>query len=192
MEIRPAAEADLPALLAVFETAKAFMAAHGNPTQWGPGYPGEALLQDQIRRGVCYVVEADGQMAGTFCCLPGADPSYAQIEGAWPEDVPYLTIHRLASSGRVHGVARACIDWCAARGLALRIDTHRDNLVMQRMLQKNGFVYCGVIHLAENGEPRLAYHRPARRPPWTPGSKSPPRVPGERGGARGGAPGAGS
>ena len=164
MEIRPAAEADLPALLAVFETAKAFMATHGNPTQWGPGYPGEALLRDQIRRGVCYVVEADGQIAGTFCCLPGADPSYAQIEGAWPEDVPYLTIHRLASSGRVHGVARAYIDWCAARGLALRIDTHRDNLVMQRMLQKNGFVYCGVIHLAENGEPRLAYHRPARRP----------------------------
>ena len=162
MTIQPAAPADLPALLALFETAKAFMAAHGNPTQWGPGYPGAALLRDQIARGVCYVVQAGGEVAGTFCCLPGDDPSYAEIDGAWPEDGPYLTIHRLASSGKVHGVAKACFDWCAAKGLPLRIDTHRNNTVMQDLLRKNGFQYCGVIHLAENGEPRLAYHRPAQ------------------------------
>lgn len=29
---------------------------------------------------------------------------------------------------------------------------------MQHLLQKNGFVYCGVIHLA-NGAPRLAFER---------------------------------
>ena len=31
---------------------------------------------------------------------------------------------------------------------------------MQHLLQKNGFVYCGVIHLA-NGAPRLAFERVA-------------------------------
>ena len=56
-------------------------------------------------------------------------------------------------------MAKACFAFCAARGLALRIDTHRDNTVMQDLLCKNGFVYCGVIHLAENGEERLAYQR---------------------------------
>ena len=81
------------------------------------------------------------------------------LVGAWPDDAPYLTIHRLASNGKAHGVAKACFAFCAARGLALRIDTHRDNTVMQDLLRKNGFVYCGVIHLAENGEERLAYQR---------------------------------
>ena len=38
-----------------------------------------------------------------------------------------------------------------------------DNHVMQDLLVKNGFSYCGRILLA-NGSPRLAYHRPARRP----------------------------
>ena len=160
MWIRPAAEADLPQLLEIFEQAKHFMAAHGNPRQWGPDYPGEARMRSQIADGVCYIVEEGGAAVGTFCCLPGAEPSYAVIEGgAWPDDAPYLTIHRLASNGKAHGVAKACFAFCAARGLALRIDTHRDNTVMQDLLRKNGFVYCGVIHLAENGEERLAYQR---------------------------------
>ena len=34
---------------------------------------------------------------------------------------------------------------------------------MQHLLQKNGFVYCGVIHLA-NGAPRLAFERAAVAP----------------------------
>jgi len=29
---------------------------------------------------------------------------------------------------------------------------------MQRLLEKNGFVYCGIIFLAD-GSPRLAYQR---------------------------------
>ena len=47
--------------------------------------------------------------------------------------------------------------------MALRIDTHADNHVMQDLVTRNGFVYCGRILLA-NGSPRLAYHRPARKP----------------------------
>ena len=39
----------------------------------------------------------------------------------------------------------------------IRIDTHHDNLVMQKVLNKHGFMKCGVIYL-KNGNPRLAYH----------------------------------
>lgn len=163
IKIRPAVPADLPQLMDIFTAAKAFMAAHGNPRQWGPDYPGEARMRAQIAQGVCYLMEEGGAAVGTFCCLPGAEPSYAQIAGAWPDDAPYLTIHRLAANGKAHGVARACFAFCAARGLPLRIDTHRDNTVMQDLLRKNGFAYCGVIRLAENGEERLAYCRPADR-----------------------------
>ena len=40
----------------------------------------------------------------------------------------------------------------------LRVDTHRDNRVMQHLLLQHGFTYCGIIHLA-SGDERLAYQR---------------------------------
>ena len=49
MVIRPATEADIPAVLPVFEAAKAIMRADGNYDQWGaPGFPGDALLLRDI------------------------------------------------------------------------------------------------------------------------------------------------
>ena len=42
---------------------------------------------------------------------------------------------------------------------SIRVDTHRDNLPMQRMLQKNGFIYCGIIYLAD-GKERFAFEKP--------------------------------
>ena len=38
----------------------------------------------------------------------------------------------------------------------IRVDTHEGNIPMRKMLEKQGFVYCGVIHLAD-GSPRVAY-----------------------------------
>ena len=54
------------------------------------------------------------------------------------------------------GVAATCISWCLEKCGNIRIDTHRDNKVMQNILQKLGFTCCGVIYL-ENGAERLAY-----------------------------------
>ena len=41
---------------------------------------------------------------------------------------------------------------------SIRIDTHRDNTVMQRAIVKAGFTYCGIIH-CWNGSERLAYQK---------------------------------
>jgi RimJ/RimL family protein N-acetyltransferase len=40
----------------------------------------------------------------------------------------------------------------------IRIDTHRDNAIMQHLLEKNGFVKCGIIYV-EDGSPRIAYQK---------------------------------
>ena len=40
----------------------------------------------------------------------------------------------------------------------IRIDTHEDNVVMQNLLKKLGFKFCGIIHL-KNGDKRLAYEK---------------------------------
>ena len=104
-------------------------------------------------------LESEAGLEGVFALLDGADPTYAHIEdGAWLSDAPYGTIHRLASAGRVHGVLRACVAWCAERQPHLRVDTHADNAPMLHLLPALGFVRCGIIHVAD-GTPRIAFER---------------------------------
>ena len=48
--------------------------------------------------------------------------------------------------------------WAFGQCGNLKIDTHRDNVVMQNMLKKNGFQSCGIIHV-QDGSERLAYQK---------------------------------
>lgn len=161
LTVRRAAAADLPTLLQIFDNARAFMRTHGNPHQWPDSYPGAARLTAEIERGVCYVVMGEGAIQAVFCLIPGDEPTYRIMEdGAWPEDLPYATIHRMASAGQVRGIGQFCIDWCLRQGLPVRADTHADNVYMQHALEKSGFVRCGRIY-TEDGSPRWAYYHKA-------------------------------
>ena len=157
MTIRPTTPADLPRLHDIFAIARRFMAATGNPHQWVEGYPREEFLLDDIQRGDSFVCCEDEKVVGTFVLRGGEDPTYNIIyAGAWPHNRPYATIHRIASSGEVKGVFDAAVAFALTRYDTLRIDTHRDNSVMQHLVQKTGFKYCGIIH-CWNGDERLAY-----------------------------------
>ena len=48
MNVRHAVPNDLPELLAIFDHARVFMAASGNPTQWPLSYPDAELMSEQI------------------------------------------------------------------------------------------------------------------------------------------------
>ena len=102
MTIRPTIYADMDALLTIFAHARQQMAADGNPTQWGDGYPSCNQLQEDIQRGVSYVMEQGGEVCATFVFILGEDPTYQIIEdGAWLDNIhPYGTIHRIASNGQ--------------------------------------------------------------------------------------------
>lgn len=159
LTIRKAISADLPRIQDIYATARAFMAQNDNPHQWGDsGYPSPTLLAEDVTKGQLYVIEADGEIEGVFMHAMGPDPTYAVIDGAWPDDLPYAVIHRIASLGRVKGILRAAVDFATSRCPTVRMDTHADNTVMQNALSRLGFVYCGIIHL-ENGSPRLAYQK---------------------------------
>jgi len=160
MTIRRAGLRDMDVVLGMYENARAFMRAAGNPTQWRDGYPSRELLAGDMERGELYVCLDDrGCVAGVFCFRTGDEPTYARIEdGGWLNDEPYGVVHRLAAARGARGVAAACLAWCGERCANLRIDTHRDNRVMRHILEKAGFRYCGVIHVAD-GSPRLAYMR---------------------------------
>ena len=159
MEIRKSTTDDVPAILEIFRIAKAYMAAHGNAGQWGGGYPGLPELLPDIARGDSYVLTENGTVVGTFSFIIGDEPTYqVLLNGHWHADRPYGTIHRIGSDGTHRGVLHECVNWAARRISHLRVDTHADNHVMQRCILREGFSYCGVIHVAD-GTPRVAFER---------------------------------
>lgn len=155
--IRKATPADLPRVLALYANARQFMAEHGNPNQWGKTNPPRETLEADIEKGELYVACRGDEIKGVFALILGQDPTYGYIAGRWRSHAPYGTIHRVASDGS-GGLLAAAVDYAWNVIPHLRIDTHRDNLPMQRAIQRTGFDYCGVIYL-ENGDPRLAYEK---------------------------------
>ena len=159
MYIRKATYDDIPALMQLFEEAKSIMRASGNMNQWGSGYPSVDVVRHDIERGVCYVVSSgeSGAIEATMAFIPGPDPTYSYIEGGeWLNENPYHVIHRIAVAAPGKGYARRLLDWAFGHAGTIRIDTHRDNVIMHHILHKYGFEYCGVIYLV-NGDARDAY-----------------------------------
>lgn len=157
MQIRKTLDGDIPSVMEIFDTARAFMRAHGNLEQWPVGTPSRAAVEADIAAGGSYVCEEAGRIVATFAFLPGPDPTYARIEGeGWHGEGPYHVLHRVASSGTSRGVTAAMFAFAKERARMLRIDTHADNLPMQGAILKGGFRRCGTIRLA-NGDARVAF-----------------------------------
>ena len=154
---------DLPAIMEIYSYARSYMALHGNPRQWGlTNWPPEQLIREDIAAGRSYVCLCGDRIAATFCYIEGAgvEPTYAKInEGSWKSPEYYGVIHRIASAADTHGAGGYCIEWAFARCGCMRIDTHPDNLPMQRLLEKHGFTRCGVIYVEEDNDPRYAFER---------------------------------
>lgn len=157
--VRRATREDLPVLEEISRRARAYMGATGNPTQWTEGYP-EAFLAEDIEAERLYVLcGGDGAVHGFFVFLLGEEPSYRVIDGAWQNGRPYGTIHRLAGDGTVRGLFEQCLEFCKTICPNIRADTHKNNATMRHLLEKNGFVYCGVVNLdkLEGDTLRVAY-----------------------------------
>lgn len=159
MEIRKSTYDDVYRMLEIFKEAREFMKENGNPNQWGEAYPPKSLLLQDIEEGNSYVCIKDGIIVGTFYYKEGEDPTYKKIyDGQWLNDKPYGVVHRIATARGTRGVGSFCLDWCFNQSDNLKIDTHRDNIPMQRLLAKLGFNRCGIIYI-ENGEERIAYQK---------------------------------
>ena len=156
--IREARTTDMADIMQVMEEAKAIMRQSGNIHQWAAGYPSEAVIASDMEKHGGFVMEEEGRLVAYFAFLPSPEPTYAKIyNGAWIDDtLPYHVIHRIASVPNVHGVFKSIMDFCFSKERNIRIDTHRDNLIMQHNILKYGFTYCGIIYLA-SGDERLAY-----------------------------------
>ena len=159
MQVRLTTEADLERVMEIYHGAQAFMAAHGNPTQWRNAYPTPEIVREDIALCRGYVCEENGHLYAAFMLLEEEDPNYRRIDGAWLNDLPYQTLHRVASSGERKGMVDFIVQWALTRCDNLRGDTHADNLPMQRAFERNGFRRCGIVWM-QDGTERIAYQCP--------------------------------
>ena len=157
MYVRKAKIEDLTDIMHIYKIAQDFMIESGNPNQWGHSYPKKELIEEDIKNEVCYVVCEDDFPHGVFALFKREEPTYSYIEnGEWLNDDEYVTVHRIASDGQKKGIFGCAINYCKNISNNIRIDTHENNLIMQKLIEKSGFHKCGIIFVSD-GSPRIAY-----------------------------------
>ena len=168
IEIRKTNLGDIDSLVHIFNEARTTIAALGID-QWQNGYPTREIIVADTENAQSRCVFSDGEIIGTFALIEDGESTYDNIfDGEWLTGngkEHYFAIHRVAISvkSRGMGISTAIIDYCTdaarkANKASLRIDTHRGNIVMRKMLEKHGFIHCGTIYL-ESGDERVAYEK---------------------------------
>jgi len=157
MKILLATSDDVETLVEVYEQARLKMNEFGNPNQWVNGYPSREVILNDIMSESLYLCLEGEKILGCLACIEGDDPTYESInDGCWINDEPYVAIHRLAVVEHGKGVGRYCIDWSINQYRNIKVDTHADNIPMQKLLSSAGFQRCGVIR-NRWGDERVAY-----------------------------------
>lgn len=157
LSIRKADSLDFERIMEIYRHAQEFMISTGNPHQWGRIFPTREMIVDDLNNGRSHVIYDGAGIHGVFALFTGDDPTYNYIEGGkWLNDEPYVTIHRIAGDGELHGIFKTAADYCKSISQNVRVDTHADNKIMQRAALNEGFVKCGTIYVRDHS-PRIAY-----------------------------------
>ena len=157
--------ADVPRIMEIVADARRSLKKH-RVDQWQGAYPAAENIEADIERGECYVLRHGNDIAGFLMVTDRHEPSYDDItDGKWSSDAPYCVMHRTAVAKEYRGTGMAeYLVRCAeeiTRGCGhryLRVDTHRKNKPMQKLLRDCGFRFRGNILVSS--EPG---HDPARQ-----------------------------
>lgn len=165
MRLRKSRENDLKYIIEIINEAKEFL-KESKIDQWQQGYPNEEVILRDIENKHSYVLEDNNKIIGTVALAFDKEKTYDLIyDGKWISNNEYAVIHRIAASKKcnikgigteiIKNIEKICID----KGIEnIKIDTHEKNLVMQKLLEKNNFKYCGVIYLEDKAK-RIAFEK---------------------------------
>ena len=162
VECRPVTEADVTAVELMFRQSRNYLKKH-RVDQWQTDYPGREDVLEDIRNGTGYVMTCAGVPAAYFCLSTEPEEAYAALtDGKWRLDEPYATIHRSCVAAEYRGtglsdrVIRAAEALTREMGLRdVRVDTHRHNEAMKKLLRRCGFQFRGnVIYQMTGHDPR--------------------------------------
>lgn len=165
MEIRKAVMSDINSIMNIIKQAQNYFKEQGI-NQWQNNYPNIETIKNDIDKGYGYVLLKEGEVVGTVAVSFDGEKTYEKIyDGKWISNCEYAVIHRIAvdSNSKGQGLASVIFNniekMCLERNVkSIRIDTHEDNKSMQRLIEKNGFQYCGIIYLEDRSK-RLAYEK---------------------------------
>lgn len=161
MELRKAKANEAEICYQCIEDARAYHKSLGFE-QWRPDYPTRETILEDIAQNMGYTFVDEQGIVGYCCIIIGDEPAYRQIEGAWKTNRPYAVVHRMAFNKKARGGGRSkeafdlIKELCLSKNIhAIRVDTQDENKVMQHILVREGFAYCGLIQFG--GGPKLAY-----------------------------------
>ena len=159
MEFRKAELEDLDEIMLIIKKAQDQF-KKDNIDQWQNNYPNEGIISADIDKGDSYVLLKDEKIVGTVYLSFDGESDYDKIyEGEWLTHGEYAVIHRVAvdldlkGQGLASIIMENAINICKDRNFkSIKVDTHKENKAMQRLLEKNGFKYCGIIYLKDGNE----------------------------------------
>ena len=162
----PAEKEDVDRIMEIVDYARKSLRAL-NVDQWQGDYPDRATFEGDIERGELYKLMHGDDLAGFFMLSDREEPTYADItDGKWSSDAPYCVMHRSAIAEEYRGSGMSgylikCVEELTrSHGRHyVRIDTHRNNKPMQKLLRSSGYRYRGNILIT--GEPGHDPHRQA-------------------------------
>ena len=164
MEFRKSIKSDLDNIMIIIKEAQKYF-KENNIDQWQDNYPNEETILNDINNETSYVLVKDNNIVATASISFEEEKTYKNIDGNWLTNDRYVVIHRIAVSNDYKGLRLSSTILDNAKALALKnsihsikIDTHKDNKAMQRVLIKNNFTYCGIIYLEDNSE-RIAFEK---------------------------------
>lgn len=150
INIRKAKQSELAKIMEIYAYARKIMKDNGNATQWGNNRPDIATIQKDIEQQQLYVVEQQNAIHAVFAFVLGEDPTYRVIEdGQWQDNSEY---------GTIRGIFDLIMQFCEQKIKHIRIDTHKDNTIMQHLIEKHQFQRCGIIYVSDK-TPRIAYEK---------------------------------
>ncbi len=125
--------------------------------QWPGNYPDQNRFQDDYEQNALFLYLEDDKILGSISLLPDHETAYREIQ--WLKDHS-LVIHRLIVDPdcQRQGIGQMLFAFAMSKAkedgyASIKVDTHPDNVRMQALIKKMGFIDVGYL----SGINRLAY-----------------------------------
>lgn len=163
LTFRMANESDIESILEIYLEGAEALKADGVDQWQGQYVPSFKDIDEHLGIDL-YVLEYHRKIVSTVCLVEGIDEDYENINGKWNTSIPYISIHKVATSNKYkkqsfgRKMMRYVENFAKRKRVNLRIDTHKDNKKMQNFILSCGYKYTGEVVLQGELE-RLAYDK---------------------------------
>ena len=146
---------DMPKIMKITTDAKNLLKQNGS-LQWQQGYPDENTFINDINNNSLYGLYQNDELMAYGAFVYGKDINYVDIDGKWdiPANDKDMAIHRVAVEQNQHGkkygikILKYGIKKKKKLGcVTVKVDTHKNNIPMQKSIIKSGFIYKGVVKI---------------------------------------------